>query len=298
MKWSVLFGVSGIVCIVVMGISCTPQPTESSENPEMDSFLTFSTTPEPFTTHTGATDTLVFTLDNFNEVAYTLSCSPVLDSTELHFAASTDSGTTRVHFDPDQPDNYTVTLSAEVGKHSAEATVDITVLPSFTPLALEHPDTLATGGNPDTLIYILSPDQIALGIDMGVTVDENLICGTIAVIPVGTDSLLIIVNSVYAGPIIFSVVTTNEAFSDTITRTLMFIDEVSAVWSSESFAAEATAGITRTHLKSPSGAAVSLPFWQRKVSRNFVTASIVPLCCKPRVSLSASIGEILLFRLV
>ena len=227
MKRSVLYVISGIVCFVLLVIKCTSQPSDSSEN-DMDTGLNFTATPEPFTTHTGATDTLIFTLDHFSEVAYTISCNPILDSTELHFAASADSGTSRVHFDPDQPGNYTVTLSAEVGTHSTEAAVAITVLPSFTPFSVPHPDTLPTGIL-DTIVYILSPEQIAQGIDMGVLVDENIVCGTIAVFPVGNDSLMILVNSVMEGPMKFFVVTANETFSDTVSRTLTFIDENSSL---------------------------------------------------------------------
>ena len=103
-----------------------------------DIIRTFSTSPEPFTTHTGATDTLLFALDDAGDVVYTLSCSPILTPKELHFADSTGDGVSRVHFDPDQPGDYMVTLFAEVGTHSAEATVAVSVLPSFTPFSVPH----------------------------------------------------------------------------------------------------------------------------------------------------------------
>lgn len=192
-----------------------------------DTFLNFSTTPEPFTTHTGATDTLLFTLDHFSNVAYTLSCSPILDSTELHFVDSTDNGTSRVHFDPDQPGSYTVSLFAEVETHSDVASVDITVLPSFTPLSVEQADTIVTGII-DTVIYMLSPEQIAQGMTMWVLASEDILCGTIGVVPVGNDSLLIMVSSPIEGELTFSIVTSTETFGDTVTRTITFIDENSA----------------------------------------------------------------------
>lgn len=196
---------------------------------ETDTFLSFSTIPTPFTTHTGATDTLLFTLDHSGDVAYTLGCTPELDSTELHVAASADSGTTRVYFDPENPGDYTVTLSAEAGTHSAAATVAITVLPSFTPLSVEHPDTILTN-TVDTIIYMLSPEQAAQGMGIGVAVDQTIVCGTIGVIPAGSDSVLVMVGSPTEGTLTFYVVTTTETFSDTLTRTLTFVDEISAAW--------------------------------------------------------------------
>ena len=72
-------------------------------------------------------------------------------------------------------------------------------------------------------------EQIEQEIDLWVVVDENIICGTIGVIPVGDDSLLIMVNSVMEGPMKFFVVTANETFSDTVSRTLTFIDENSSL---------------------------------------------------------------------
>ena len=242
MKQSVLIGVSGIVGIVLLGITCSPQSADPSE---IDTVLDFSTSPDSFTTYAGAVDTLFFTLDHSSDVAYTLSCNPALDSTELHFAGSTDNDTSRVYFEPNQPGNYIVTLLAEVGTHSTTATVDISVLPSFTPFAVPHPDTIAAGGEPDTFIYILSPEQVAEGMQISVVVDESVLCGTMMVVPGGDDSLLIVVNSPYAGPLIFYVVTANETFSDTVTRTLTFIDEISSVWFGESDSLEATAGVNK-----------------------------------------------------
>ncbi len=205
--------------------------------------LAFSVTPAAFTTHTGKTDTLLFVMDASytDNINYTIACNPELDSTEVQLITPVSSDTILIHFDPAVADTYTVTLNATAGDLSTSASVAVTVLESITPNSSENPQTLITE-IPDTLVFTLTPEQVANGVVMQLLDALDLPAEIATVIPNGLDSILIAVNSATEGTLSFSIVTTNGVFTDTTGYTFTFVDQNNAVWTTTSTSVDAVEG--------------------------------------------------------
>ncbi|MBN1758057.1 MAG: InlB B-repeat-containing protein [Chitinispirillaceae bacterium] len=205
--------------------------------------LEFSDTPVAFTTHTGATDTLRFVINasQVNNIIYMVTCNPEADSTEVHQILPIDDDTVLILFDPENAEIYTVTLNATAGDLSTSASVTVTVLESLAPNSSENPSTLITG-TPDTLIFTLTPEQVAGGVVMQLLDALDLPAEIATIIPSGSDSILIAVNSAAEGTLSFSIVTTNGVFTDTTEYTFTFVDRSNAVWVTTSATIDALEG--------------------------------------------------------
>ena len=205
--------------------------------------LAFGVTPAAFTTHTGATDTLRFVMDasHTDDITYMVTCDPEVDSTEVHFITPITGDSVMLYFDPSVADTYTVSLNATAGDLSTSASVTVTVLESITPNSSENPQTLISGV-PDTLVFTLTPEQVAGGVVMQILDALTLPAEIATIIPSGSDSILIAVNSATEGTLSFSIVTTNGVFTDTTGYTFTFVDQNNAVWTTTATSVDAIEG--------------------------------------------------------